>query len=56
MDKRINFINNVMKAVNNDVDDIYESLIDEEYYDCEQKIDSLIEILLDIKKTFKEEL
>lgn len=56
MDKRIKFINDVMQSVNDNVDDIYESLIDEEYYECEQKIDTLVEILSDVKKTFKEEL
>jgi len=56
MDERINFINMTIKVVNDYVDDIYEDLVDENYDDCERSVDSLVEILLDIKTTFIEEL
>tara|TARA_R100000935_G_C2805300_1_gene152360 strand:+ start:661 stop:792 length:132 start_codon:yes stop_codon:yes gene_type:complete len=42
-----------MKEINNLTDDIYESLIDEEYYTAQSKIDSLIIKLKEVGSSIK---
>lgn len=39
---RVNHVNFVMKEINNLTDDIYESLMDEEYSNTQRKISDLI--------------
>lgn len=56
MDDRIKFINITIKELNSCVDDIYESLIDELYEECDNHIVKLIDILKDLRTTFTEDL
>lgn len=56
MDNRINFINMTMDCIHENVVNIYESLIDEEYDDCERYIEDLILVVKDLKTTFTEDL
>jgi len=45
---QVNHVNFVMKEINDLTDDIYESLIDEEYFTTQEKIDSLIKKLKEV--------
>ena len=45
---QVNHVNFVMKEINDLTDDIYESLIDEEYKTTQYKIDSLIKKLKEV--------
>ena len=48
-----NHVNFVMKEINELTDDIYESLMDEEYNTAQGNIDSLIEKLKEISSSIK---
>jgi len=50
---KVNHVNFVMKEINNLTDDIYESLIDEEYYTTQGQICSLISKLKEISSSIK---
>ena len=45
----ITYINFVMSQVHNHSDDIYEALMDENNEDLQRSIDSLIDVLLELK-------
>jgi hypothetical protein len=48
---KVNHVNFVMKEINDLTDDIYESLIDEEYYTTQGKISALILKLKEINSS-----
>ena len=50
---KVNHVNFVMKEINELTDDIYESLMDEEYNTAQGNIDSLIEKLKEISSSIK---
>ena len=50
---KVNHVNFVMKEINELTDDIYESLMDEEYETAQGNIDSLIEKLKEISSSIK---
>ena len=50
---KVNHVNFVMKEINELTDDIYESLMDEEYDTAQANIDSLIEKLKEISSSIK---
>lgn len=50
---KVNHVNFVMKEINELTDDIYESLMDEEYNTAQANIDSLIEKLKEISSSIK---
>ena len=45
----IAYINFITNQIHNHADDIYESLMDDENEDLQKSVDSLIDILLDLK-------
>ena len=53
---KINYVNVVMKSINDSTDDIYEALIDEQYVDLFDHIYTLTEILNELKSIHDEEL
>ncbi len=50
---KVNHVNFVMGEINDLTDDIYESLMDEEYNTAQGNIDSLIEKLKEISSSIK---
>ena len=50
---KVNHVNFVMREINDLTDDIYESLIDEEYSTAQSKIDSLIIKLKEVGYSIK---
>ena len=50
---KANHVNFVMREINDLTDDIYESLIDEEYSTAQSKIDSLITKLKEVGYSIK---
>lgn len=50
---KVNHVNFVMKEINDLTDEIYESLIDEEYYAAQSKISSLITKLKEVSSSIK---
>lgn len=52
---RVNYVNSVMREINEMTDDIYESMMDEEYEEMNENIQRLIKILKDISKSHESE-
>tara|TARA_R110000772_G_C12996272_1_gene407637 strand:+ start:367 stop:555 length:189 start_codon:yes stop_codon:yes gene_type:complete len=52
----INFINHLMKKINSLTDDIYESLMDEDYISLQENIKELQGILKETQKLSEDEL
>lgn len=55
LNKELQYINSTMSVINEYTDDIYEAMAD---HDCEQlvsKADDLIQLLKDLKDSYKEE-
>lgn len=53
---RISFINSTMDLINNCCNDLYESLMDNDFESVEVNISTLNEILKDLNETFKNEI
>jgi len=54
-DKRSRFILASMNEVHNMADEIYEDLMDAEYFNASRKIKSLISFLQELNQTFNDE-
>ena len=51
----VNYVNSIMREINDMTDDIYESLIDSDHEDLNKNIQRLIKILRDISKSHESE-
>lgn len=50
------YINKIMKSINDLTDDIYEGLADKDHAEVSKNIGSLIALLKDLQQSIKEEL
>lgn len=50
------YINKIMKSINDLTDDIYEGLADKDHSEVSKKIGALIALLKDLQQSIKEEL
>ena len=51
----VNYVNSIMREINEMTDDIYESLMDSDHEDLNKNIHRLIKILRDISKSHESE-
>lgn len=56
MDRRINYVNVSTQRIHELVDELYESLVDEEYDNVTYIIEILKEVLEDLNQTFRNDL
>jgi predicted translin family RNA/ssDNA-binding protein len=55
-EKRLKYINHLMDEIHNQSNEIYESLVDNDFNEAEYNIDKLISNLNNIKNSFKDEI
>ena len=55
-DQRLKFINASMEVIHNLCDELYESLVDQEFYRVDPTIKEIVEILQDLNQTFQDEI
>lgn len=55
-DQRLKFINASMETIHNLCDELYESLVDQEFHRVDPTIKEIIEILQDLNQTFQDEI
>jgi hypothetical protein len=55
-DQRVRFINTTMDFIHDLTNSLYESMMDQDFSEVERLSSSLIDILNDLKNTFKDEV
>lgn len=54
--ERLKHINQIMDEINDKVSEIYEGLMDRDYKQVDESANSMIEIIIEIKKSVRDEI